>query len=269
VTFDVASIRRNKMVEDQRAALPPTITVYPARAQTLRGGLLRARGMSVNELIRDAYGYRNRPQSDIVNAPKWILDERYDVEAKASINFPPSTSVGLPPAGQAALRALLAERFNLKVRLEVQRRPVYELIVRRADRRLGPHIVPSKGGCISYFQREPVNVGLVIDKPAEGQPEPLRPCYAENSYWNVVVENMTLPEFAIVLQTRAHINRPVIDRTGLTGSYDITVRANPEPGDLVIPFKPVLESELGLTVRDAEAPIEVLVIEHIDHPTEN
>jgi uncharacterized protein (TIGR03435 family) len=40
---------------------------------------------------------------------------------------------------------------------------------------------------------------------------------------------MTLPEFAIVLQTRAHINRPVIDRTGLTGSYDITVRANPSP----------------------------------------
>src|SRR5688572_2714835 len=123
VTFDVASIRRNKQAEADRAAIPPNVTVYAARSQALPGGRLLGRGMSARELIRDAYGYRNRPQSDIVGAPRWIDEERYDVEAKAIVEFPLSTSVGLPPAGQAALRALLAERFNLRVRVEVQRRP--------------------------------------------------------------------------------------------------------------------------------------------------
>jgi uncharacterized protein (TIGR03435 family) len=53
--------------------------------------------------------------------------------------------MGLPPEAAAALRALLAERFNLKVRVEVQRRPIDELVMHRADRRLGPNLTPSKG----------------------------------------------------------------------------------------------------------------------------
>src|SRR5688572_21137620 len=166
VTFDVASIKRNKQAEADRAAIPPNVTVYAQRSQTLPGGRFLGRGMSARELIRDAYGYRNRPESDIVGAPRWIDEERYDVEAKADVEFPLSTSVGLPPAGQAALRALLAERFNLRVRVEVQRRPVYELVMQHADGRLGPNLRPSKGGCVSFFEREPVNVGMVIAKPS-------------------------------------------------------------------------------------------------------
>lgn len=100
--------------------------------------------MSVGELIRDAYGYRNRAHSEIVNAPDWIDKERYDVEARADYEFPISTAMGLPPAADAALRALLAERFSLKVRTELHRRRVYELVVHRADGRLGPNLVPAK-----------------------------------------------------------------------------------------------------------------------------
>jgi len=65
-TFDVASIKRNKQAEADRAAVPVYVPVVPGRAQTLPGGLLRGRGMSVRELIRDAYSYRNRAQGDIV-----------------------------------------------------------------------------------------------------------------------------------------------------------------------------------------------------------
>jgi uncharacterized protein (TIGR03435 family) len=271
VTFDVASIKRNKQAEADRAAIPPNVTVYAARAQTLRGGLLLGRGMSARELIRDAYGYRNRPQSDIVGAPRWIDDERYDVEAKAAVEFPPSTSVGLPPAGQTALRALLAERFNLKVRLEVQRRPVYELVMQRADRRLGPNLVPSKGGCRSFFEREPVNVGLVIYKPAPGEPEPSRPCMTAASAGAIIAENMTLTDWVRILQVRPQINRPVIDRTGLTGRFDITLKADSDASaaGLLPPLQPWIQSQLGLTLRDAEAPVEILVIEHIERPSEN
>src|SRR5215212_9714279 len=54
VKFEVASIRRNKEAEAQRQAIPIYIPVVPGRAQTLPGGLLRGRGMTVRELIRDA-----------------------------------------------------------------------------------------------------------------------------------------------------------------------------------------------------------------------
>ena len=271
VTFDVASIRRNQQAEAARASIPPNVTVYAARSQTLPGGRFLGRGMSARELIRDAYGYRNRPQSDLVGAPRWIDDERYDVEAKASVDFPPSTSVGLPPAGQAALRALLAERFNLRVRVEMQRRPVYELVMQRADGRLGPNLVPSKGGCVSFFEREPVNVGMVIAKPSADEPAPLPPCGTAASAGAILAQNMTLSDFVRILQVRPQINRTVIDRTGLTGRFDITIRADSgaSAAGLLPPLQPWIESQLGLTLRDAEAPVEILVIEHIDRPTEN
>src|SRR5688572_4931077 len=84
VPFEFASIKRNLLAEEERTRLPPNATVVPGRAQTLRGGYLRGRAMTVRELIRDAYGHRNREQSAIVGAPDWIANERYDVDASGS-----------------------------------------------------------------------------------------------------------------------------------------------------------------------------------------
>jgi bla regulator protein blaR1 len=273
VTFEVASIKRNKQAEAERAGIPLYVPQVPGRAQTLRGGVLRGRSMTVRELIRDAYGYRNRAHGEIVGAPDWIDKERYDVEAKAATEFPPSTSVGLPPAGEAALRALLAERLNLKVRVEMQRRPVYELVVHRADRRLGPNLVPAKGECRPFFQREAVNAGLVIAEPKD-EPQPLRPCPLGVSFMMIGAENMTMTDWVKILALRPQLNRTVIDRTDLTGGFDILLRMF-EPDDpaaaanLLPAIKPLLESQLGLTLRDAEAPVEILVIEHVERPSEN
>ena len=272
VKFEVASIKRNKEAEAERAAIPIYVPVVPGRAQTLRGGLLRGRGMTVRELIRDAYGYRNRAHSEIVGAPDWIDKERYDVDAKADFEFPASTSMGLPPVGETALRALLAERLNLKVRMEVQRRPVYELVLHRADGRLGPNLIPAKGGCRPFFQREAVNVGLTIDKPADGEPQPLAPCLLGVGAAMITAENMTMTDWVRILGLRPQLNRTVIDRTGLAGGFDILLRypddqlggSNPLPA-----IKPLLESQLGLTLRDAEAPIEIMVIENVERPTDN
>ena len=271
VTFDVASIKRNKEAEAERAGIPPNIPLVPGRAQTLPGGLLRGRGMTVRELIRDAYGHRNRARSEIVGAPGWVDDERYDVEAKASVEFPPSTSLGLPPAGEAALRALLAERLKLKVRVESQRRPVYELVVHRADGRLGPNLVPSKGGCRPFYQREAVNVGLVILDPNDGEPQPLRPCPLGVGAVEIFAENMTMTDWVRILALRPQLNRTVIDRTGLTGGFDIRLRYPVEAlaANVLPAIKPLLEDQLGLTLRDAEAPVEILVIENLERPTEN
>lgn len=271
VTFDVASIRRNIQAEAERAGIPPNIPMVPGRAQTLPGGLLRGRGMTVRELIRDAYGYRNRAHGEVVGAPEWINNERYDVEARASREFPPSTSLGLPPAGEAALRALLAERLKLKVRVESQRRPVYELVLHRADGRLGPNLVPSKKACRPFFQREAVNVGLVILNPADDEPKLLPPCLLGVGPVEIWAENMTMTDWVRILGLRPQLNRTVIDRTGLTGGFDITLRypLDAVAANVLPAIRPLLEDQHGLTLRDAQAPVEILVIENVERPTDN
>ena len=273
VRFEVASIKRNKEAEAQRASVPIYVPVVPGRAQTLPGGLVRGIGMSVRELVRDAYGYRNRAHGEIVGWPDWTDKERYDLEAKADYNFPGSTSMGLPPAAEAALRTLLAERFKLKVRMEVQRRPIYELVLHRADGRLGPNLVPSKGGCRSFFQREPVNTAVLVLAPREGEPQPLPPCGLSVATMGIFTTNMPMSDFVRLLALRPQINRTVIDRTGLTGGFDINLRffepGDPGAGNLLPAIKPLLESQFGLTLRDAEGPVEILIIENIEHPSEN
>ena len=89
VRFEVASIKRNKEAEAARAAVPAFTPVVPGRSQTLPGGRLRGPAMTVRELIRDAYGYRNRAHGEIIGVtPEWIDKERYDVEARAAQELP-------------------------------------------------------------------------------------------------------------------------------------------------------------------------------------
>lgn len=271
VRFELASIRRNLEAEQQRASVPIYVPVIPGRAQTLPGGVLRGRGMSVRELVRDAYGFRNRAHGEIVNFPDWTDQERYDVDARADYDFPISTAAGLPPAGEAALRALLADRFGLKVRRETQKRRVYELVVHREDGRLGPNLVPSKGGCRSFFQREPVNTAAQILRTPDGEPEPARPCMTSVGTFGLVVENAPLSDWVKFLALRPQLDRTVIDRTGLTGNYDVRLEypRDPDNANLLPAIKPLIEAQHGLTLRDAEGDVEILIIEQIDRPTPN
>ena len=266
VRFEVASIKRNKQAEEERAAVPAYVPVVPGRSQTLPGGRLRGPGMTVREFIRDAYGYRNRAHGEIVGYPDWTEKERYDIEARAAQELPASTSMGLPLEAQAALRALLAERLKLRVHMEVQRRPIYELVMHRADGRLGPNLKPSKGGCRSFFQREPVNTALINVKPADGEPQPLPPCGLAVAATVITTTNMPMSDLVRILAMRPELNTTVIDRTGLTGNFDFTIGGAPEP---MGPLKPLLESQLGLTLRPAEGPVEILVIDNVERPSEN
>jgi hypothetical protein len=191
VTFDAAMFKRNKEVENQRASVNPNIPQIPGRAQTLRGGNLVGRGMTVRH---------------------------------------------------------------------------------RSDGRLGPNLTPSKGGCRSFFQREPVNVGFIEAARKEGEPEPLRACGTAVGLGIIIAENMPMTDWVKILSLRPQLNRTVIDRTGLAGNFDIRLQ-DTEPSEpatyLPPPIKPMLESQLGLTLRDAEGAVEILVIENVEHPTEN
>jgi uncharacterized protein (TIGR03435 family) len=87
----------------------------------------------------------------------------------------------------------------------------------------------------------------------------------------IIVENMPLTDWVRFLALRPQLDRTVIDRTGLTGNYDIRLEypQDADTANLLPAIKPLIESQHGLTLRDAEAPVEILVIEHIDQPTPN
>jgi uncharacterized protein (TIGR03435 family) len=72
----------------------------------------------------------------------------------------------------------------------------------------------------------------------------------------------------------ATISRPVIDQTGLTGLYDFTLHwafstADTENGDNAASFREALKNQLGLELKPARAPIDILIVDHVDHPSEN
>lgn len=276
VTFTVASIRRNSEEEAARGAIlqkDPNAPIPPGRAQTRPGGQLVGRGMSVRELIRDAYGYRNRAAADVIGGPNWIDSERYDVQAKADLELPASSILGLPPEAESALRALLAERMRLQVRVERRRQRVYEMVMARDDRRPGPNLVQAKGGCRSFYAREPQPAQPAAGQATPGQPAPVRPCAMGVSLARVVAENMTMEEWARFLAAFPQIDATVIDRTGLSGAFDFTVTnpaANdPDASPLLPAVQPLLESQLGLRLRSTEAEVEVLVIQRVERPTGN
>ena len=270
---EVATIRRNIEDEEMRAAArrkDPTAALPPGRTQSRPGGSLQATAISVRELIRDAYGYRHRPASDVVDGPDWIDTERYDVQAKANVELRPSSNLGLPPEAAAALKELLAERMKLRVRVEPRRKRIYELIMARTDGRPGSGLVPSKGACRSFYAREALLPGQQPQTSVSSQPAGDRACQMSVSAGGIVAENFTMEDWARFLVSRPQIAATVVDRTGLKGAFDIrlpfgdAVTGNARPS-----LEPALEDELGLKLRPAEAMVDVLVIEHVERPSPN
>jgi uncharacterized protein (TIGR03435 family) len=266
IQFDVASIRRNTPEEQRRASVPPGVILPPSQSGVMPGPRLVAVGITLRELIRDAYGYQRRPQSDVSGGPGWLDTERYDINATASGDFGPAPPGQLPPRAELMLRALLAERFQLKLRAETQERPIFELVTTRPDKAPGERLVPSKGGCLGIY--------------AEQAPTPAMPrCpFRIGGGQGFDTSNMTMPEFAMFLSAFPAVNATVIDKTGLTGAYDISLRfrgiqqdlkgTGPAPSDYPI-LVDALPEQLNLKLERTRGPVDVLIVERAERPTAN
>jgi uncharacterized protein (TIGR03435 family) len=175
---------------------------------------------------------------EIVGAPDWVTYENYDVDARAG---------GEVSQEQLALmlRSLLADRFKLEAHFETRVRPMYELRVVRADGVLGPGMRLSKTDC-----------------------EP-RPASCTTRGGAGVIDSNGISMAAFITWLPGPLGRPVIDKTGLSGSYELLLRYSPtDSGDL--PSLPTaLREQLGLTLEPIQGPIDVLVLDHIERPTPN
>lgn len=237
--FEVATIRRN-MSADTATAMRSTAN-----------GQQNLTNVTARTLINQAFP--SRGSSQIVGLPRWAEEERYDVIVKADRRRPRDEQVPM-------WRALLVDRMKLTAHYEPREEPVWDLVFARADRRLGPQLRPST--CIPLPQA-----------PAPGQ----QPCGFSIAPDHVAIGPTTIAALARVLQGEA--GRLIIDKTGLEGSFDVALAFSPRqlgatasaaapPADAPDFFTAVQE-QLGLKLVSASSRVEVLVIDHIERPTEN
>ena len=233
-----------------------TTPIIPGRF--LPGGRFEARNSQLLTIIRRAYQEFSFEPGQIVG-PQALLETRFDVDGRAGRDVP-EQSIRL------MIRHLLADRFKMRFHIETRSVDAYELIVNRADRRLGPQMQPSTTDC-TQFEAAAAKGGFVPPPPSlTARP----PCGVVNGFGEGVrryyLGARRADNLAIVLQNV--LNRKVVNRTGLTGAFDIDLSWALSDDDPKLPtlFTAVRE-QLGLRLQEAKVPMEVLVIDGLERPT--
>lgn len=249
--FEVASIRKNVSVSDGASV----------RAQP--GGRLTVTNNTLRNIIRNAYNLQNY---QIIGGPDWMNNDRWDITAKAADDTP-------PPEMLLMLRTLLADRFKLVVRRETRQLPMFAVVLARPDGRLGPQLRASTVDCAALFAAAKAR-GEQPPPTTNGRPT----CGTRTQRGNMMTTGTSMADFARNIAPST--GRPVVDKTGLKGSYDIDLTWTPDqgppnpdgaaapPGDGVSLFTAVQE-QLGLKLDAQLGPVDVLVIESVQPPTED
>lgn len=241
-TFDAASIKRTSE--------PTTFQIRDEPSG------LTATNVTALYLITFAYGVLER---DVVGElPGWVKTTRFDVVARTA-NGP------LTPRRLLAMtRALLEDRFGLEASYEQASGRVLALVRERPDGKPSPSLRPSESKCL-------------VDAPLEARTTPGLggSCGAGMFYSSTLAgidgNRVTMRELARALSRYGGYDHPIVDRTGLTGEFDVSVVAN---GDIVAPTRQArlliaLREQAGLTLRGEEGTYEVLRIRRIEQPSAN
>jgi len=263
--FDVVSIK---------PSAPETGPNFSANILRQRpdGGLTVTR-MYVGNLIARAYAPITRPE--IFGLPEWASRQFYDISATSPL------ASATAEQRTAMLRTMLADRFQLLAHTERRELPSYDLLLDRKDGRIGPGLTPSDVDCVALAARRraaeeaALKAGTAPPEPVPFEPgQPPRPCSIVGRL-NEVVGEVAISVLAEML--RGPTGRLVVDKTGLRGTYRITLRydlANvalgtvPPPENALSVFTAVRE-QLGLRLEPSRTERDVLVIDRLERPTEN
>jgi uncharacterized protein (TIGR03435 family) len=275
LAFKSASVMLNKSTQDT------SWNVSPA------SGLLSGTNGRLIAYIYFAYNLTgNQLQLLMPQLPKWVITDRFDIQARAD---------GNPSKDQMRLmmQSLLADRFKLAVHYETRRLPVFALVLAKPGRtgpQLQPH--PDDSTCSTALSQASAGVpstptatvagGLpTVCGSIEGMPS------TPSGRIPVRARGVPIGLLASTLAQMGNLDRAVLDRTGLSGNYDFTFEWTPQfhgpgtPQDVVPAaanahsgqagptFQQDLQQQLGLNLEPQEGPVEVLVIDHIEKPTEN
>ena len=210
----------------------------------------------VDILVQEAYGMRS---THIFNYPDWVEKDRFDISA----TYSPDRQRQV----RQMLQTLLEERFSLRVHRETREMPVYELVKARADGQLGLGLRASTVNCApGADKRSPCTLNI-----RQGL---IRGVGTEWGNGEMLALNIGVGD------------RPIVDKTGLSGAFDIDLEWTPDPaqarsteeaaralaavaatpGERVSIFT-ALQEQLGLRLQPARAQLEVLIIDRLERPT--
>jgi uncharacterized protein (TIGR03435 family) len=245
--FEVASIKRQ---------LPP----IRRSSFELQGGRFVTEGLPAKYLLMRAFGV---PKIDILGAPDWLDSDFYRIEAKVDGVIPPDEFPRM-------LQSLLMERFQLKAHRETRELPVFELLVARG----GPKLSVSE-------DQTPADPPAVTGERLPANATMPRGAFGFSSG---SASARAVPLSRLTDHLRFLLGRTVIDKTGLIGLFDFELRWTPgseqtlnaTPGAL-LPQGDVsgpslftaLQEQLGVRLQAATAPLEVIVIDGVQRPSEN
>jgi len=177
--------------------------------------------------------------NQLKGAPDWTSSDSFDIVA----TYPP----GHPPTDEevrAMVRQLLSERFGLRVHHEQQEQPMYSLILATKAGRPGKQLHRSD-----------------VDCEQAAKPPTCRMVATRHS---LTGGTRTMAQLAVTLQSM--VARPVIDRTGLTGAFDMDLQWDDKEGPSIFT---ALQEQLGLKLESRQGLFEAVVIDHVEKPTTN
>jgi len=187
----------------------------------------------------------------ISGVPGWIDSERYDIEAKAD------GKTGPKQMAEPMLQALLQERFKLKVHRETKELPIYVLTVAKSGLKIQP---AKEGSCVTPEPGKPA---------APGQRQSAFCGFHVIGRGRYDATYTTAPALATDLSVL--LRRTVVDETALTEAFDVHLRFAPEdaPDSNSPSIFTTVQEQLGLKFESGKGPVEVLVIDQVEKPSEN
>jgi uncharacterized protein (TIGR03435 family) len=207
-------------------------------------------------LIGNAYGIR---QDLISGGPGWVDSMGFDVEAKVSGEDVAAFKKLTAGQRNALLEALLADRFHLKIHHETRTLPMYDLLL-------------AKGG--SRMKAEPP---VAPSPDAAKDPEAAKP-RGMMTMGSGILKGQGLPVTSIANHLSYIIQATVTDKTGLTGNFDFDLKWTPDDagpsspdasGEPNVSIFTAVQEQLGLKLQPTKGPVDTLVIDHVEQPSEN
>jgi uncharacterized protein (TIGR03435 family) len=246
--FEVAAIK------------PPADPTALSFSYVQPSGRYIGQNMSLRLLIKTAYGVHD---SQIAGGPSWLDSDHWDINAKAEGY---KDSLPFRDAARLMIRPLLADRFKMALHHELREIPVYALVVAKPGE-FGPNFRPTD----EHDCDKPVP-GLPA---AEGAAEPVYPlpCGADLfTTRHLRARAMTL-NYMLIELGRTAIDRVVVDHTGLIGKFDWEVQWVPDDLKVNAANRPdgpsifqAFRDQLGLKLEPTRDKVDVLVIDHAEHP---
>jgi bla regulator protein BlaR1 len=270
MSFDVASVRPTDTFT------PPTFPLSADNSYRPTGGLLSP-SFPLITYIQFAYKIfltADQQKSLLSRLPNWVSTDRFAIQARAATENPTKDQMRL------MMQSLLADRFKLAIHFEKQELPVFGLTLIKPGKP-GPQLRPHSDGppCDEAVPTPDAPKGNSVFPAGcdtfEGQ-------IRADKKAVVGSRNNTMKLIAQTLPAAHNFGRPVVDQTGLSGTFDFTIEWAPEAGDAFAAagttsqteiqgptFLEALKDQLGLKIESTRAILDVPVIDHVEKLSEN